>query len=103
MNQERAKKLLPVFIAFTKGKRIQYKSAGIWVEATEPNWMDNLEYRTEPERMVVYVDKVKDDSNRGDAGRLYVHKTKEIGVSSTGAHLTYAYEFVSKKFIEVIE
>ncbi len=103
MNQERAKELLPVFTAFIEGKSIQYKSDGIWIDVTEPNWMSDVEYRAEPAKMVVYVDKVKDDSNRGDAGKLYIHKTKEMGLSSFGRRQTYDYEFVAKEFIEVTE
>ena len=59
MTLERAKELLPIIVAFSKGTKIQFlqdKEKNFWQNTSTPNWMDDVQYRIKPQRALVWLD-----------------------------------------------
>ena len=59
MTPERAKELLPIIEAFSKGAKIQFlqdKEKNFWQNTPTPNWMDDVQYRIKPQRARVWLD-----------------------------------------------
>ena len=56
MNQEQAKKFLPIITAIAEGKTIQFKTgADVWADIREPSFIDGYEYRIKPEPRTLYI------------------------------------------------
>ena len=61
MTPERAKELLPIIEAFSKGDKIQFlqdKEKNFWQNTSTPNWMDDVQYRIKPQRARIWYDKL---------------------------------------------
>ena len=60
MTPERAKELLPIIEAFSKGAKIQFlqdKEKNFWQNTSTPNWTDDVQYRIKPQRARIWYDK----------------------------------------------
>lgn len=58
MNQEQAKKYLPIITALAEGKKIQYKDPYLlsdWADVDQPSFIPGYEYRVKPEPKVIYI------------------------------------------------
>ena len=103
MNRERAAELLPIIQAFAEGKVIQ------WQYDDEPNkdtWRivlydegvterTDVIYRIKPEPEVIYVNKRKN-------GGYYQYSSYDMAVAGLKG-IEDSYEYIAKKFQEVME
>lgn len=94
MNRSRAKELLPIIQAFAEGKEIQYISNGEWVDYGGYIDWTIKENRIKPEPEVIYV-------NKEGSGEFYPYASSQAAKS--GACDAWEYEYIAKKFIEVID
>ena len=59
MTPERAKELLPIIEAYSKGAKIQFlysKEDNIWEDTSLPVWGDDVEYRIKPHQARAWFD-----------------------------------------------
>ena len=104
MNRERAKELAPIVKAFGEGKDIQSKypdeNDSCWFDTPEPDFIVDengisLDYRIKPEPEVIYVNCLQNNIE------VFKYPTRTEAIDAACA--TWNYNYIAKKFIEVIE